>query len=118
MFLKKEAWDYYWLGEYDMALRLVSKVIDQWAPEARELNAKLDAFPSDGLRTTYVALNEVGTCYWIRGESLRKQGDLQGAMKAYNTLVDEFGYAQCWNHQGWWWKPGDAARKVRDTLGQ
>ncbi|MEM7394462.1 MAG: FecR domain-containing protein [Verrucomicrobiota bacterium] len=114
--ITEEAWDYYWNGDYEMAIKLASHVVERWSREARVLNDGLTAFPTDtaALRTKYVPLNEVGTCYWIMGEAYRKNGDWEGALEAYHTLETDYGFAQCWNHQGWWWKPVEAARKARE----
>jgi hypothetical protein len=31
-------------------------------------------------------------------------------------LIDEFSYAQCWDPQGWFWKPAEAAAEKVDDL--
>ena len=55
------------------------------------------------------ALNDVGTCYFIQGQVLEKQGKTKEAVASYKFLVDNLGYAQCWDPKGWFWKPADAA---------
>lgn len=55
------------------------------------------------------ALNDVGTCYFIRGQILEKQGKTKEAVEAYKFLVDNLAYAQTWDPKGWFWKPAGAA---------
>ena len=55
------------------------------------------------------ALNDVGTCYFIQGQILEKQGKTKEAVASYKFLVDNLAFAQCWDPKGWFWKPADAA---------
>ena len=56
-------------------------------------------------------LNDVGTSFFIIGQAFEKQSKPAEAIKAYKKLVDSVSFAQCWDPQGWFWKPADAARK-------
>jgi hypothetical protein len=47
---------------------------------------------------------------WVRVHKAQ-QCDAAGAKAAYLRVVKEFGYAQCWDPRGWFWKPADAARQ-------
>ena len=114
--LTEQAWSSYWSGDYDLSIKLAKMVIEGWQDQALSLNQSLRAYPTEDLRTTYVPLNEVGTCYWVMGEALREKGDHVGARRAYDTLIADFMYAQCWNHQGWWWKPAVAAKKAKAKI--
>ena len=33
------------------------------------------------------------------------------AMASYKTLLEKVSFAQCWDPNGWFWKPADAAKK-------
>ena len=37
---------------------------------------------------------------------------------AYQKLVDQYYYAQCWDPKGWFWKPAEAAQQALDELGE
>jgi len=67
---------------------------------------------------SYWALNDVGTCLFIRGETYKKAGNAEEAKKAYQELVDDFYYAQCWDPQGWFWKPAEAAQQKLDEISE
>ena len=56
------------------------------------------------------ALNDVGTCLFITGQALEKLEKKPEALAAYKKLVDTLPFAQCWDPQGWFWKPADGAK--------
>jgi len=61
-------------------------------------------------------LNDVGTCCFIEGQALEKAGRKADAVAAYRRLVDEYGFAQCWDTRGWFWQPAKAAQDRIDVL--
>lgn len=62
------------------------------------------------------ALNDVGTSYFILGQSLEAEGKVKEASAAFKFLVDNLSQAQCWDTKGWFWKPADAARERAKAL--
>ncbi len=84
------------------------------------------------------ALNDVGTSYFILGQSLEAEGKAKEAAAAFKFLVenlslaganmmasyhweaardlDNLALAQCWDTKGWFWKPADAARERAKAL--
>ncbi|MBE7159385.1 MAG: beta-glucanase precursor, partial [Rhodospirillales bacterium] len=62
------------------------------------------------------ALNDVGTCYFIKGQALESQGKKKDAVAAFKYLSDNLAFAQCWDPKGWFWKPADAARDKTKKL--
>jgi hypothetical protein len=65
---------------------------------------------------SFWALNDIGTGYFILGEAYRNAGKNQEAKDAYKTLIDEYSYSQCWDPQGWFWKPAEAAQEKMALL--
>jgi len=59
----------------------------------------------------YWALNDVGTGLFILGEAYNAAGMKEEAKKAYQRVISDYFYAQCWDPQGWFWKPADAAQQ-------
>ena len=57
------------------------------------------------------ALNDVGTCYYIKAKALDDQKKTKEAIEAYKYLADNLSFAQCYDVNGWFWKPADAAKK-------
>lgn len=59
----------------------------------------------------YWALNDVGTGMFILGEAYNIAGMKEEAIQAYKRVIADYFYAQCWDAQGWFWKPADAAQQ-------
>jgi hypothetical protein len=61
------------------------------------------------------AVNDVATAYFVKGRAaeylLKKQKNQkykQIAQEAYQSAM-KFTYARCWDPQGWFWSPAEAA---------
>lgn len=112
--LTSKAWDALNNGEINNAIGYARKCIDMYAGKAREMQASLSGYPPNDPpeeTTKYWALNDVGTCYFILGQAYLQRGDKTAAREAFETSADDFGYAQCWDPKGWFWKPAEAARQ-------
>lgn len=96
----------------------VGKALELYEDKAQEMQKSLNeyAWESKEKIFSYWALNDVGTALFIKGESYRNSGNNEEAKKAYRKLIDEFSYAQCWDPQGWFWKPAEAAAEKIDAL--
>jgi len=86
--------------------------------KAQEMQDSLTEYPWESKEKifTYWALNDVGTCLFIKGEAYRNAGDAEEAKKAYKKLVDSFYYAQAWDSAGFFWKPAEAAQQKLELL--
>lgn len=119
-FLTTQAWKA--LGDNDVegVNTYVNKVVELYAAKAKEMQESLSEYPWESKEKIfeYWALNDVGTSLYIKGESLKKAGKGKEAKEAYQKLVDEYFYAQCWDPKGWFWKPAEAAQQALDELGE
>lgn len=119
-FLTTQAWKA--LGENDVEAvnTYVNKVVELYAVKAKEMQESLSEYPWESKEKIfeYWALNDVGTSLYIKGEALKKAGKNKEAKGAYQKLVDEYFYAQCWDPKGWFWKPAEAAQQALDELGE
>ena len=109
-----KAWHALESQKFDDAIAYTSKCIEMYAGEAKKMQAALPELPANEPKeetSKRWALNDVGTCYFIKGEALLKKGDKQGAKEAYSTLAKELKFARCWDPKGWFWGPADAAKK-------
>jgi len=41
---------------------------------------------------------------------------LDDAKKVFDKLVKEYYFAQCWDTQGWFWKPAEAAEQRLEEM--
>lgn len=110
--LTARAWKALGSQNLDDALACTAKCIELYAAEAKKMQEALKELPADEPKEETLkrwALNDVGTCLFLRGEVLLKKGDKKGAREAYGRLVSDFKSAQCWDDKGWFWKPAEAA---------
>ena len=86
------------------------KCIELYEAEAKAQQAKLSDFaPKDKAFDSW-ALNDVATAFFILGESLLAQQRPKEARAAYERVLNDFSFAQCWDTAGWFWKVAVAAR--------
>ena len=107
--LQVKAWEALGEGKYANAVKFTEKCAELYEEEARKMQASLSAKPSSDVVNEYWALNDVGTCYFIRGEALTKLRREAEAIAAFKVVRDELYYSQAWDPKGWHWAPADAA---------
>ncbi|MBF0532028.1 MAG: tetratricopeptide repeat protein [Candidatus Omnitrophica bacterium] len=119
-FLAGQAWKALDKNETAAVVAYTDKVLELYADKAKEMQGSLKEYPWQSREEIfkYWALNDVGTALYIRGEAFRKAGQLKEAKQAYERLVNEFSYAQCWDPQGWFWKPAEPAQQALAELGK
>ena len=116
--LTVKAWDALNNNKLDDVLLFTNKVVEKYGAKAKEMQASLTeyAWESKDKIFSYWALNDVGTSLFIQGEAYRKAGKMDEAKKAYKQLIDEYSFSQCWDPQGWFWQPAEAAQQKLDEL--
>jgi tetratricopeptide (TPR) repeat protein len=107
--LMVKGWEALGAGKYEDAISYTDKCAELYEEKAREMQASLSAKPSSDVVNDYWALNDVGTCYFIKGEALVKLKRNAEALAAYKVVRDELYYSQAWDPKGWHWSPSDAA---------
>lgn len=119
-FLTTQAWKALPEGNIDTTLAYTDKVVELYEKDAAEMQNSLTEYPWQSKEQifNYWALNDVGTSLFIKGEALKNAGKTDEAKLAYKQLIDKFYYAQCWDPQGWFWKPAEAAQEALDALGE
>lgn len=109
--LTSKAWEALGAGKFESALSFTGKCRELYMKEARNQQGSVNEFASDEDAPMLWALNDVGTCLFIEGQVYEQQKKSKEAVAAYERLVTQLGYAQCWDPQGWFWKPAEAAAK-------
>ena len=107
--LQVKGWDALGAGKYDDAVAYTEKCAELYEEKAREMQASLSSKPAPDNVHDYWALNDVGTCYFIKGEALIKLRKYAEALAAFKTVKDDLNYSQAWDPKGWFWSPSDAA---------
>lgn len=116
--LASKAWEALGKNDLESVDAYVNKCLELYAEEAKKMQAALTEYPWESKEQifSYWALNDVGTCLFIKGEAYKNAGKTKEAMTTFQQLVDEYFYAQCWDPQGWFWKPAEAAKQKLDEL--
>ncbi|WP_309400384.1 hypothetical protein [Cerasicoccus maritimus] len=109
--LTTKAWEALGQKQYDLAIDYTSKCIEMYAAQAAEMQASLtEPAPAETASSKW-ALNDVGTCLYIRGQAYEAKGESAKAVADYKKLVGELSFAQTWDTKGWFWRPADAAKQ-------
>jgi hypothetical protein len=104
-------------GTPEDALAYVDQCIKLYEGEALKMQLALTTAggrPTNEAReatSSRWALNDVGTCLFIKGNLLLAKGDKAGAKEAYTKLAKAMPDAQCWDTKGWFWAPAAAAKQ-------
>jgi len=115
--LTSKAWNAYNANDYKAVEAYTKKCIELYQAKALEQSQSLSGFAPKDKAFNYWALNDVGTCYFIFGQSLLAQGKVKEAQEALNTVIEKFPYAQCWDPKGWFWKVAEASSNKLSTIG-
>ena len=119
--LTAAAWDAFNAGNYQEAITLADKCIGKFKELADKLEEKLErdhvSVPlgavSDEQKARIHAngiLNDVATCYFLKGSSADSLGNKDEAVQAYRAC-ERYPHARCWDPQGWFWSPAEGAKK-------
>lgn len=116
--LVQKAWSALAANDLNAVIAYVNKLSELYGPKAKEMQASLKEYPWESKEKTmsYWALNDVGTGLFVLGEAYRTAGKKDEASQAYKTLIDDYFYSQCWDPQGWFWKPAEAAQQKLGEL--
>lgn len=107
--LTSRAWNALGSEQLDSVFEATTTCQKLYTDEAKRQQAALSDFlPAEKGHDAW-ALNDVGTCLFIEGQALEKAGRREEAASAYRKLIADYGFAQCWDEKGWFWKPAQAA---------
>ena len=94
----------------------MKKCVSVYESPAKEQQAALSDYAPKEHAFDSWALNDVGTGYFILGESLIAQQRYDEAKAAFERVINDFAYAQCWDPKGWFWKVAVGARDRLNKL--
>ncbi|MEI8011035.1 MAG: tetratricopeptide repeat protein [Candidatus Omnitrophota bacterium] len=117
--LVNRLWDSLAKKDLTLVMAYHAKLVSVYEAKAKEmqLSMKEYAWESPEKIHSFWALNDVGTGYFILGEANRQAGKKEDAIAAFQKIVSDFGFAQCWDPNGWFWKPAEAAEQKLVELG-
>ncbi|MFH0732765.1 MAG: carbohydrate ABC transporter permease [Candidatus Omnitrophota bacterium] len=108
--LTNKAWEA--LNNKDEAgvLLYTDKCIELYSALAKTQSTGLTDYPPQANLDMFKQMDDIGACYFIRGEFFKYKKDRQKAKDAYQTLIDEYHFAQYWDPRGWYFKPAEIAK--------
>lgn len=109
--LTKQAWEALNQKDYRKARQAAQKCRTLYGAQALNMQKALRALPGKDTASRQWALNDVGTCSFILGQVAEAENKQQEAVSAYREIVEKYGFAQCWDLQGWYWQVSSAAQE-------
>ncbi|MBF0511022.1 MAG: tetratricopeptide repeat protein [Candidatus Omnitrophica bacterium] len=111
--LVQKAWASLAANDLEAVKAYVNKTLELYEAKAKEMQASLKEYAWESKEKTfsYWALNDVGTAEFILGEAYQNAGKKDDAAAAYKKVINDFHFAQCWDPNGWFWKPAEAAQQ-------
>ena len=117
-YLTIKAWEALGKNDYEGVWAYTQKGIDLYKGQARKQQNSLSAFPTREKQSVFNSLNNVATCYFIRAEALMRQNKWQEARQTFQTIVDNYSFAQYWDPRGWFWKVAQKAEESIEKIDQ
>lgn len=114
--LTSKAWDALGASNHAAVEAYVAKCIELYSSQAATMQAALTEAAPAATAKEHWALNDVGTCHFIRAQSKEARGDSKAALADYKAVTEKYSFAQCWDTKGWFWKPADAAKAKIKSL--
>ena len=121
--LVKKAWALQGQGDTNGALKMIDECVLAYSQQADTMAQALTDFPIKEKISEYAIMNDVATCYFIKGEILRDRYELtydkdeaqslrQAATDALNQLIQKYPYAQNFDPRGWYWSLKEKAQTI------
>ncbi len=99
----KEGWNQLGKRNFKEVYKIVEECILEFGEEADKIAEGLSDFPPKGKENIYKVMNDVATCYFIKGEALMREGKIQEAIDTFKIIIEKYPYAQAWDPRGWFW---------------
>ena len=114
--LMAKAWEYYTAKDMSKATQFLSETKNRYSEQAAEQQAGLSGFAPDGKESQYWALNDVGTAEFLLGKIALAASSTSAAKAHFENVINNYGFAQCWDTKGWYWHVAEAAQIDLDTI--
>ena len=108
--LTRKAWESLSANNVPNTIVYSQKAISLYEKDAKKQQESLSNYAPKEKAFDYWALNDVGTCYFVLGEVYAKNKEWEKSVEAYQKVINEYFYSQCWDPRGWFWKPAVASR--------
>jgi hypothetical protein len=123
------AWDLFNKADYSGATKAADRCIAKFKADAdadqselasKRVNPQPIGKVSEEQKNaifTHGVLNDVATCFWIKGRSMEKLHRTEQAIEAYKATA-KYSYARTFDTKGWFWSPAkDAIDRLQHLEG-
>lgn len=112
--LVAKAWESLSQNDLEAVWAYTNKCVEIYGDGAKSQQSTLKSYPKgtkEEIFSKWWALNDVATALYIQGEAYEKANMKELAKAAYQMIINEYSFGQCWDSKGWFWKPAEAAEK-------
>ncbi len=95
---------------------LAGRCVSAYKKEAKELQATISELPGTDQADQYGALNDVGTCLFVKAEATMNAGKTPEAIAQFEHIIEEYPLAQAWDPRGWFWSVAEKSQASIDVL--
>ncbi|MCD4782100.1 MAG: tetratricopeptide repeat protein [Candidatus Omnitrophica bacterium] len=105
-----KAWKCWDIKDYKGVELYTTKCIKLFSKRAAQMQKKMKNFARLGYVPYFWALNDVGTCHFILGLAYQKQNKPRKSKEMFQSIIENYGYAQCWDPKGHYWKVAEVSK--------
>jgi len=109
-----------WNASSEKDLEALDKItqgcIEHYAQAAKAEQVSLKCLAGRDKAGEYVALNDVATCLFVRGEAYFKVGQYNKAKQDLGQIIQDYSFAQAWDPRGWFWSVEEKAQAILDKI--
>lgn len=98
-----KAWTHSGKREFKEVHTLTDQCIEKFSNQAQAQAKLLKSFPTKGEEEKFKIMDNVATCYFIKGEAFMREGETEKAKIAFNKILSSYPYAQSFDPRGWYW---------------
>ncbi|MBN2119884.1 MAG: hypothetical protein JW734_02355 [Candidatus Omnitrophica bacterium] len=112
----KRGWDELGKKNFSAVYQITDECMLKFEAEADSIASGLSSLPSKESADACKAMNDVATCYFIKGEALMREVKISEAKELFKTLIDKYPYALAWDPRGWFWSIKEKAEATLSKL--
>lgn len=99
----KSGWAALGKRDFEKTHEITDKCISEFSAEADTIAKTLTSFPSKGKEENFKIMDDIATCYFIKGEAFMRDEKKEEAKKIFRKVVEKYPYAQSFDPRGWFW---------------
>ena len=104
-------WELLEAGNQEATVGFVDRSLSAMAGAAKAEARTMTGFAMKGKEFDYPKVNAAGTFSYIRAKAFERAGKRDEWLAALRQVWTDYPFCQAWDPQGWFWKPGQAAKK-------